>query len=47
MKQADHLISEIETLKNMNTSECPYVVNFVGNFKDNENVYICMEYVEG
>ena len=47
MKQADHLISEVKTLKSNDTSICPFVVGHVATFKDKENVYIQMEYVSG
>ena len=40
MKQADHLISEVKTLKSNNTEICPFVVGLVGTHKDKENVYI-------
>ena len=40
MKQADHLISEVKTLKSNDIDICPFVVGHSGTFKDKENVYI-------
>jgi hypothetical protein len=40
MKQADHLISEVKTLKSNNIDICPFVVGHSGTFKDKEHVYI-------
>jgi len=40
MKQADHLISEVKTLKSNDTEQCPFVVGHVGTYKDKDYVYI-------
>jgi serine/threonine protein kinase len=50
MKYADHLISELQILKWLNTAgteNCPFIVKLIDNFKNDENVYFLMEYIRG
>jgi len=43
-KQVEHTINEKKILE---TLDHPYMVNLVGSFKDNRNLYIVLEYVCG
>ncbi|ORX59159.1 Pkinase-domain-containing protein [Piromyces finnis] len=43
-KQVEHTINEKKILESLNH---PYMVNLVGSFKDNRNLYIVLEYVCG
>lgn len=50
MKQAEHIVAEavlLQTLRPRVKQECPSIVELFSKFKDNVNVYLLMEYIEG
>ena len=48
-KHIDHIISEKEVLDYLTDSEpsCPFLVKFFNSFKDRENLYFEIEYIQG